>query len=102
MIDPVLQQALNGRSNACGLVTLKAGATSTTINPTDASNPGASNVSQNSKIFLFPTTANAAAALATTYIAPANITRQQFVITHANNAQVDRTFFYVAFYPPVG
>lgn len=102
MSDPFLQQAFNGRSNATGLVTLKASATSTTVSPTDSSNPGAQNVSPNSRIFLFPTTANAAAALATTFIAPANVTKQQFIITHASSTQVDRTFFYVAFYPPVG
>lgn len=102
MIDPFLQQAFNGRSNATGLVTLKASATQTTVNPTDATNPGAQNVSPNSRIFLFPTTANAAAAGATTFIAVADITRQQFKVTHASNTQTDRTFFYVAFYPPVG
>jgi hypothetical protein len=41
-----------------------------------------------------PMTANAAAALATTYIVPA---KGQFVITHANNAQADKTFRYVFF-----
>lgn len=104
MIDPVLQQALNGRSNASGVVTLKASATQTTVNPTDATNPGAQNVSPNSRIFLFPTTPHAAAELAAggCYIARSDIARQQFKITHANNAQTDRTFFYVAFYPPVG
>lgn len=91
-----IQQAFNGRSNAVGLVTLKSGATSTTVNPTDPTNPGAQNVSAASKIFLFPTTADAAAALSTTYIAPGNVTKQQFIITHANNAQSDRTFFYVS------
>lgn len=104
MNDPFLQQAFNGRSNATGLVTLKSGATSTTVNPTDATNPGAQNVSPNSRIFLFPTTAHAAAEIAAggCYIPVATIARQQFVIQHANNAQTDRTFFYVAFYPPVG
>lgn len=103
-MDPQLAQAFAGRSNATGIVTLKASATSTTVNPTDATNPGAQNVSPNSRIFLFPTTAHAAAELAAggCFIAVANISKQQFIITHANNAQADRTFFYVAFYPPVG
>lgn len=103
-MDAVLLQALNGRSNATGLVTLKASATQTTVNPTDATNPGAQNVSPNSRIFLFPVTAHAAAELAAggCFIAIADIARQQFKVTHANNAQADRTFFYVALYPPVG
>jgi hypothetical protein len=46
-------------------------------------------------VFLSPQTANAAAALATTYVQAADITKQQFVITHANNAQTDKTFGWV-------
>lgn len=91
-----IQQLFAGRSNAVGLVTLTASATSTTVNPTNSTNPGALNVGPGSKIFLFPTTADAAAALATTYIAPANVTKQQFIITHASAASTDRTFFYVS------
>jgi hypothetical protein len=39
---------------------------------------------------LSPTTANAAAAIATTYLVPSN---GSVLITHANNAQTDRLFF---------
>jgi len=77
-----------GRSNAVGEVTLAAGVTSTVVE--------AVNCGLESKIFLFPQTSNAAAALGTTYIAPANVVLGQFTITHANNAQVDRTFNYLA------
>jgi hypothetical protein len=80
-----IQAALNGRSNAGGSVTLTASAGSTTVS--------APNCSQQSKVLLFPTTANAAAALATTYISA--VARGSFTITHANNAQADKTFFYV-------
>jgi hypothetical protein len=80
-------QALNGRTNADGVVTLAANAATTTVNPV--------NCAAGDSVFLFPATADAAAALATTYVPAAAVTKQQFVIHHANNAQTDRTFFYV-------
>lgn len=78
---------IDGRINAIGEVTLTANATSTTVtdNKFDSS----------MVVLLQPKTANAAAAIGTTYITDANKTKGQFVITHANNAQVDRTFAYV-------
>lgn len=76
-----------GRSNATGEVTLTAGATSTTV---------IDNKFESSMVVLLqPKTANAAAAIGTTYITDANKTKGQFVITHANAATVDRTFAYV-------
>jgi hypothetical protein len=82
-----IQQLYAGRSNANGVVTLAASATSTVVN--------APNCSAASAVFLFQTTADAAAALATTYVSPANVLNGQFIITHASNAQSDRTFFFV-------
>jgi len=81
-----LQQLAAGRSNAAGSVTLAASATSTVVN--------AENCAPQTAVFLFPKTANAAAALAagTTFISA--VGKQQFTITHANNAQTDRSFFY--------
>jgi hypothetical protein len=81
-----IQQLFNGRSNACGSVTLAPGATSTVV--------PAPNVAAQSSVFLFQKTANGAAALATTFIS--SVGRQTFTITHANNAQTDRSFFWVA------
>jgi hypothetical protein len=81
-----LQQLAAGRSNATGTVTLTASATSTVVTPQNCA-PG-------SAVFLFPKTANAAGALSTTYVSA--VGKQTFTIAHANNAQVDRTFFYVA------
>lgn len=78
-----LQQLAAGRSNATGTVTLTASAASTVV--TNA------NCATASAVKLNPTTANAAAALATTYWVAAN---GSFTITHANNAQTDRTFTY--------
>lgn len=75
-----------GRSNAMGTVTLTANAATTTVI--------APNIGDQSVIHLTPRTANAAAALATTYITAANTTPGQFIINHANNAQVDKTFGY--------
>jgi len=76
-----------GRSNSVGTVTLTANATTTTI-----SHP---NLAASSRIILTPTTANAAAALATTYQTAAGA--QSVTLTHANNAQIDKTFLWAAF-----
>lgn len=88
--DPVkialaIQQLFAGRSNAAGTLTLAPGAASTVV--------AAQNCAPGSKVFLFATTANAAAALATTYAS--SVGKQTFTLTHANNAQSDRTFFFV-------
>ena len=80
-----IQQLYAGRSNAAGTVTLAPGASSTVVNPP--------NCAPQSAVFLFPKTANAAAALATTFIN--SVGKQSFTISHANNAQTDRSFFYV-------
>lgn len=79
-----LLDAMQGRSLAIGSVTLTAGATTTTVI--------APWLSSYDTVVMMPATANAAAAVATTYIKESDITKGQFVITHANNAQTDRTF----------
>ncbi len=79
-----INQLINGRSNAVGDVTLTANAASTTL--TDA------RISVDSFIGLMPTTANAAGALATTYVSARG--KGVATITHANNAQADKTFRY--------
>lgn len=80
-----IQELAMGRSNATGAATLTAGTTTTTVT---AINCGAA-----SKVFLSPTTANAATALATTYVS--TVAAGSFILTHANNAQTDRTFGFV-------
>lgn len=77
----------DGRQNSVGDVTLRANQATTVV-----SFP---NVSADSRVFLFPKTANAAAAIATTYILAADILRGSFTITHANNAQADKTFSFL-------
>jgi hypothetical protein len=81
-----IQQLAAGRSNAVGVVTLTASATSTT--KTDK------NCAAGTVPILVPTTANAAAALGTTYIPTATVSNGSFVIQHASAASVDRTFLY--------
>ena len=81
-IRDATRQLVRGRSNAVGTVTLTVSATTTVVVAPKI-------VGSGSSIHLMPTTANAAAALATTYIAAAN---GSFTITHANAATADRTF----------
>lgn len=71
-----------GKFNASLDVTLTANAASTTI--TDA------RISRESALVLSPLTANAAAALATTY--PSFQGSGSAVLAHANNAQTDKSF----------
>ena len=82
-----INNMIKGRTENVSQVTLTANAASTTVSN--------SNISENSEILLSPKTANAAAALATTYIPEATILNGSFVIQHANNAQTDKTFGYV-------
>jgi hypothetical protein len=84
-----VRQLIMGRSNSVGDVTLTANTTTTTI--------ALETTNENAKVFLFPQTANAATELGNGTIR-ASISRIAGVptvtITHANNAQVDRTFSY--------
>lgn len=76
-----------GRSNAVGQFTLTASTTTTTVT--------APNASVASRITFSPRTSNAAAALGSTYVSAK--AQGSFTVTHANNAQTDRTFDYHAF-----
>ncbi len=86
-LTDAINSLIDGRSNATGTVTLTANAASTTV--TD------NKFESSMAVLLQPKTANAAAALATTYITDANKSKGSFTITHANNAQVDKEFSYV-------
>lgn len=74
--------------NASGQITLRSGQTTTVVDKTVS--PGAVNVGKDDEVMLSPRTANAAAAIPTTYIS--SVTQGGFTITHANNAQADKTF----------
>lgn len=80
-----INQLIIGKVNTVGTVTLTANATTTTLTN--------SHIGADSFIQLMPITANAAAAITTTYIS-ARVTGSA-TITHANNAQADKDFVYV-------
>lgn len=81
-----LQQLAAGRSNAAGTLTLAANAATTTI--TNA------NCAVGSSPQLMPSSANASAEFKNGTIYVSTVSNGSFVITHANNAQTDRTFYY--------
>jgi hypothetical protein len=83
-----IRELFQGRSNAVGSVTLTANAATTTVT--------ADNCGLDSKVFLMATTANAAAEAGGTALRVSSVARGEFTITHANNAQNDRTFFWLA------
>ena len=85
-VHQAIRELIDGGSNAVGTVTLTANVTTTTVTR--------STIKRTGVVLLSPRTANAAAALATTHIAVA-AAGGGFTITHANNAQTDRTFGYV-------
>ena len=74
----------NGKINSTGSITFTASAASTVL--TDLRG------GVDSVYLLMPTTANAAAALTTTYVSSRG--KQTATFTHANNSQTDRTYRY--------
>jgi hypothetical protein len=96
--DPIKQNAairqlIEGRSNAVGTVTLTNNGAATTTTVT------APNCGPNSVVLMFPTTAAASTFLqgSSLYIATANITAGQFIVTHAATATANLTFMWAAF-----
>jgi hypothetical protein len=83
----VLRGAMQGNLNIAGTtpLTLTASATTTVLNDP--------RIGGTTVVLLQPTTANAAASLATTWFSPPG--KGTVVINHTNNAQVDRTFQYI-------
>jgi len=81
-----VNELLQGKLNPGGLFTLTASVGSSTL--TD------SRISVESTVALTPTTANAAAEIGngTLYLSETGRVNGSIVITHANNAQTDRTF----------
>lgn len=87
-ISDRVNDLIQGRSNATGTVTLTAGAASTTVSKTT--------INASAGIFLFPTTAHAAAEMGNgTLYGSVTPGGGSFTLTHANNAQTDRTFYYL-------
>lgn len=90
-IVTVANGAMLGKTNNTGTVTLTANAVSTVVSMA----PG---LIGPDTVFLFsPTTANAAAEFGggSMYVSARSVPNSTFTITHANNAQTDRTFSYV-------
>lgn len=87
-VHQAVRELIEGRSNAAGTVTLRASYATTTIEkPT---------INKNAIVILTPATANAAAEIGngTMYVTVA-AAGGAFTITHANNAQTNRTFGYL-------
>lgn len=85
LLATAINRILKGVANNTGTVTLTAGTTATTVSD---------NQFESGMVpLLTPTTANAAGALATTYVSAR--TNGSFTLTHANDASTDRTFLYV-------
>lgn len=83
-----INQLIRGRANSVGSVTLTENTTTTTVTPSE------SLMNESAKVFFTPRTANAAAEWGNGTMYVSAITRTTFTITHANNAQTDRTFDY--------
>lgn len=77
------------QSNGLSTITLTANSATTTV----TFYPGV--LSTTSQLILIPTTANAAAATANVYVSAKSVSSKTITLTHANNAQTDRTFGYV-------
>ena len=84
VVNQAIRELQQGRVNCTGSFTLTPSATSTTV--------PAPTCSTTSFVFLSPQTQDAANDMATTSIVAG---AGQFVVTHANNPRVDRTFGYV-------
>ena len=78
-----VRQLAEGRSNAVGSFTLTPNAASTTV--------PAANCGVGSSVIAFPRTVSDAAE-----VGNGTVSNGAFTVTHANNAQADRTFMYVA------
>jgi hypothetical protein len=85
-VAEVVNRSLTGKLNALKEITLTANAASTVID--DA------RLTTGSLVLFDPVTSNAATELAagTLYVTTANRRNGRFTVTHANNAQTDRTF----------
>src|SRR5687767_10514160 len=89
-IPRIVQAAIEtnkGRMNVVGSFSLTLNAASTFVEWV--------NCSTDSRVSLTPETAAAAAAVATTYIGPADYVQGGFTVRHANNATADRNFSFV-------
>lgn len=82
-----VQQLAAGRSNAIGTITLAVGAASTVVTPTQSGV-----IAPSSNIGFMPTTAAAAAELASGNFYVSSVGKDTFTITHTSSATTGRTF----------
>lgn len=87
-VASVVNQIIRGGSNANGTVTLTPGAATTVVDKVG--------MGDQATILFSPMTANAALEQAAGTMFVSAIGPETFTITHANNAQADRTFRYLA------
>jgi hypothetical protein len=87
-VADIITAMQRGRHNNVGTVTLTANSATTTL--TDA------RIAADSAVIIVPTTANASAEIGagTLHISEIGRVNGSIVITHANNAQADRTYRY--------
>ena len=84
-----IRELFEGRSNAVGTFTLTANVATTVVT--------AANCGSGSSVLATAKTANAAAEIGNGTMYIATIGNGSFTVTHANNAQTDRTFLWAAF-----
>ena len=85
-VSYAIKQIAQGRSNATGTVTLTANAATTTVTNV--------NCSSESGVWFTAKTANAAAEIGNGTMYLSAVANGSFTVTHANNAQTDRIFYY--------
>lgn len=83
-----VNNAMAGRTNNTGSVTLTASSTTTVITFS------AGQIGTGTVIFLSPTTSNAAAAMTNVYQSSKDVAANTITLTHANTGTTDRTFNY--------
>lgn len=90
-IARVVNQAMQGKTNNTGTVTLTANSATTTVNEAPY------RIGEETYIGFMPTTANAATEFGagTMCVSSRSVANNTFTITHVNNAQNDRTFTYI-------
>ena len=85
--NKVIQQLMEGRTNATGTLTLSGGgATSTSVTARTAG--------RDTAIFLSPQTASASSASA--YVPSTDVTAGAFIVHHSSSTSTDRTFYFAA------
>lgn len=87
-INDSIEQMNQGRLNCSGTFTLDTGATSTVVN--------APTVASGTRITFSPTSADAAAAMPTTYILDSNVSAGSFIVSHATSGATDLSFSFIA------